>query len=250
MRVWFRRYVASVGWWLNAVCLLSILVILSHDVFFADWPALSPLVARLWNLIYQLGLALVASYVFFYINAHLGRLQEKDALRPFLYRYSILMVDEAERLSRIFGMATGLGGAPTRRSAAYGWELEKWPDDNLLPDPETAMNMCRNVNPHETVPQYSENWFEFLSGIRDATIDSLSRIYTTTLFLEPEYLRLVADVEETVRLLDVPPHPTPGNSLAFMSTNISSYFERTRRLRDYAYRNFTVSGSPESLRFD
>lgn len=245
MGIWFRKYVVSVGWLLNAVCLLSALVIFFHDVMFAGRPELSPLGARLWDLVYGVSLALIASYVFFYINVHLRRLREKETLRPFLYRHTLLLVEDAERLSQLFGMATGLGGAPSKRSAAYGWELEKWPNDNLFPDSGTAALMCQSVDPHTSPPNYGINWFEFLSGIRNNTEDNLSRIYTVAPFLEPGYLRLIADLEDVARWLDVSPDPPPAETLAFMSSTISSYFKRTRRLRDYAYRNLTLTGSPE-----
>lgn len=245
---WFRKYIASVGWLLNAVCLFSALVILSNDVIFAERLEVYPLGTQLWDLVYKLSLALIASYVFFYINVHLRGLREKESLRPFLYHHTLLIVEDAEKLSELFGMATGLGVTSSKRSAAYEWELEKWPNDNLLPDSETAVRMCQSVDPNTTPPHYGEDWFEVLSVIRNETVESISRIYTVTPFLDPQYLKLAADVEDAARWLDVSPNPPPEKTLAFMSTAISEYFESIRRLRDYAYRHLTVTGSPESLR--
>lgn len=76
VKVWWRKYIASVGWPLNLACFVAIIVIVLHDFVFVGWPELFPRGSQMWRLAYQLGLALVASYVFFYINVHLRRVRE------------------------------------------------------------------------------------------------------------------------------------------------------------------------------
>src|SRR5215212_9072204 len=80
----WSSYLSAVGWPLNTACLISVVVIALHEFFFAGSPELFSGAAKLWDLVYNLGLAIVASYVFFYVNVHLPKLRDRKNLRPFM----------------------------------------------------------------------------------------------------------------------------------------------------------------------
>jgi hypothetical protein len=139
---WLRKYVTSVGWALNVVCSVSVLVILLHDTVFLGWPELFPRGAQLWKLAYELSLALVASYVFFYVNVHLRKLREQRTLRPFLYRHTLYLIGDAQNIVNYLRTASELG-TPS-----------DWPYEDFPPSREDLERMCRAVNPYDQAPQF------------------------------------------------------------------------------------------------
>jgi hypothetical protein len=189
-RVW-RKYVASVGWPLNAACLIAVLVVILHDFVFVGWPELFPHGAQLWKLAYQLSLALIASYVFFYVNVHIRRLREKEALRPFLCQYTRNVVEQAAEMSRTF---KGKKGKPEYRF-----------EGDFPPTLEDTERMLLPISPKHTIPFVVDmspdrvktygTWLDWLLWHKSRTMHSITRIYTATPFLEPEHLRLIMDVE-------------------------------------------------------
>jgi hypothetical protein len=91
----WRKYVASVGWPLNIVCIASLTVVLLHDFVFADSPELFQNAEKAWNLLYQLALALLASYVFFYVNVHLPKQQDRENVHQFLNSKTFSLIQDA-----------------------------------------------------------------------------------------------------------------------------------------------------------
>jgi hypothetical protein len=235
---WWGKYVASVGWLLNAACLVSVLVIVLHDIVFLGWPELFPRGAQLWKLAYGLSLALVASYVFSYMNVHLKRLREQETLRPFLYRHTLYLIGDANNIVNHLRMASGQG-TPS-----------DWPFEDFPPIREELERMCKAVDPHSTAPQFLGDWFQFLIHQKERTMGNISKIYTAVPFLEADYLHLLMNLEDShyFTFIDATAAlPAAHKDMSVWMSGLDDYFEKARLLRDYAYRHLTSSGHAEPI---
>jgi hypothetical protein len=158
-----------------------VLVLLTHDVAprFIGWSEILPGGAELWDLLYELCLAFLASYVFYFVVVHLKRQRDREALRPFLYRYTNSIVDDANLIC---------------------WKLAQASktdfDGDFPPTPDVTVTMCKSVDPTSKVPgMFIVQWFELLEVRRRLTKESSANIYTAAPFLEPEHLKRVIDVD-------------------------------------------------------
>jgi hypothetical protein len=240
-RRWWRKWVSSVGWPLNIVFLAALGVIILHDFVFWGWPELFPSASRLWGLAYLLGLTWVASYVFFYINVHLKAVREKETLRPFLYTYTRRVVGDAMSIILPFKRATNEDIDSEAANTDY---------EGLWPSLEETRRMCAAVNPASQAPQFLGTWLQFLAFQKRRTEDECSRIYTATRFLEADHLQLLIDLENCSyfnHLTFLVALGAGDGDLSFMAKELHDYFERARRLHEYANRQLTLSGQWEPL---
>lgn len=240
-RRWWRKWVSSVGWPLNIVVLVAIGVIILHHFVFWNRPELFPGASRLWELAYLLSLTWVASYVFFYINVHVKAAREREALRPFLYTYTRRVVGDAMSIILTFKRATDENIDSEAANTDY---------KGLWPSLEETQRMCGAVNRASQAPQFAGTWLEFLVSQKRRTEDECSRIYTATLFLDAEHLQLLIDLENCSYFNNLAWVVTLGageGDLSFMAKQLHDYFERARRLHEYANRHLTLSGQWEPL---
>jgi hypothetical protein len=230
-----------VGWPLNIVFLVAIGIIILHDFVFWGRPELFPSASRLWELAYLLGLTWVASYVFFYINVHLKALREKETLRPFLYTYTLRVVGDTMSIILTLKRATNEDIDSEAANTDY---------KGLWPSLEETRRMCGAVNRASQAPQFAGNWLEFLAYQKRRTEHHLSRIYTATPFLNAEHLQILMDLENCSYLnflaFEVSRGPGDGD-FSHMAKELHDYFERARRLHEYASRHLTLSGQWEPL---
>jgi len=228
--IWWRKYVAEVGWPLNAVCVASVLVVCLHDFVFAGSPELFQNAAKLWDLVYQLSLALLASYVFFYVNVHLPRQRDRENIQNFLndktfriVRDAWTIVEELQRHARV-----------NDHGDAY----------KSLSDLKT---MCSRVSPHDEAPLFlgnlgrHANWIEYLVYFRNETKENAESIYSKITFLDSDYLKLIIDIDDCDYfsvLRAIGSAPMRNNDISFLANQMYDYLEKVWRLRDYAQREF------------
>lgn len=237
-RVW-REYVASVGWLLNSVCLLAMLLIVLHDFVFFGNAQLFRGGANLWRLAYQLSLALVGSYIFFYLNIHLPRLRDKRKLRPFW----------KDRANTIYSFAKGISSGLVRAAG------ETLATDFPATEQDT-LRMCGKADPHSNSDAQSLRGY--LSGSPNPYLSVLERMYSLRLrskqyfedihatlpFIDAEFLHLVNDIENCTlffALDGAASFPTgirqavvgSTDMTAWASSGLHDYFEKAKRLQVY-----------------
>jgi hypothetical protein len=220
--VW-RVYISTVNPILLAVFGFSIFVLVAHDIFFAGWPELVTGVAPLWDLVYELCLAIAASFIFYLVVVHLEEQRKKEALRPFLRRYTGYLVEDAREIAQKLKEATHK------------------PMGDFPPSSEEVSRMCREVSPCDRVPGLSwVPWHHFLSFRSNQTKRNLTSIYAARPFLDPELLRRIMDIDNSqyFRRLDVfirnhNKHPDLG--LLSDQNQLHEYLELAKRLEEYTH---------------
>lgn len=228
-RWWWRKYVAAVGWPLNTVCLASLAVVCFHDFVFAGTPELFQNAGKVLYLLYQLSLALLASYVFFYVNIHLPRQRDRKNVHQFLNEKTFHIVQDAQHI------VNGL-----RHSS--GCDVKD--DYPSLPDLE---GMCSKVHPYAKAPLFfgdlmrSANWMEDLVHFRKSTKETVGSIYKIIPLLDSGYLKLVMDIDDCSyfsHLKDVGSARMRNDDISFLADMLYDYLQKVKRLRNYAHREF------------
>ena len=227
---WWRKYVAEVGWPLNAVCVASLLVVCLHDFVFAGSPELFQNAGKLWDLVYQLSLAVLASYVFFYVNVHLPRQRDRENIQNFLNDKTFRIVRDAwtivEELQR-HARGTDHGDAYISLSA--------------------LKTMCSRVSVQDEAPLFlgnlgrHANWIEYLVYFRNEAKENAESIYSKMTFLDSDYLKLIIDIDDCDYfsiLRVIGSAPMRNNDISFLANQMYDYLKKVWRLRDYAQREF------------
>jgi hypothetical protein len=226
----WSRYVIAVGWPLNTACLISVLVIVLHDFVFAGSPELFSGGAKLWDLVYNLGLAIVASYVFFYVNVHLPKLRDRENLRPFMASKTNQVVRDAKTLISVL-----------KKKSEHDFEGE------YPPTKEDVSAMCALVKPNDDAPLIFGNvgryatWLEYFAYYRTSSKEALSNLYTIIRFLDTEHLRLLRAVDDCswfsiLRNVEGARF-NPEQNLSGFSSLLHDYFQGVKQLEEYVEEN-------------
>lgn len=101
------KYIASVSLTLNVLLVVSFIVVVLHDFVFTGRPELFEGGAQVWDLVYRLSLALIGSYIFYFVVVHLKRQQDKENLRPFLQRQTNFAIGDAKLLAHTLKEESG-----------------------------------------------------------------------------------------------------------------------------------------------
>jgi hypothetical protein len=230
---WWRKYVVEVGWLLNVACAASLVVVCLHDFVFAGRPELFQNAGKMWDLVYQLSLALLASFVFFYVNVHIPRQRDRENLQQFLNEKTFRIVQDALFIVR--GLEES-SGHTTKTSGG---------DANLSSSDIRAM--CSKVHPYSEAPLVlgdlgrNANWMEFLIHFRKRTKETAESIYSKITFLDSDYLKLVIDIDDCsyfAHLRDVASAPLRNNDISFLASHLYDYLQKVWGLQDYAEREF------------
>ena len=133
----------EVGWPLNAVCVASLVLVYLHDFAFAGRPELFQNAGKVWDLAYQLSLALLASYAFFYVNVHLPRQQDRENIQQFLNEKTFRIVQDAwtivQGLQRSSGHSSENG--PKDGYLRPGHNCSRCLEEGLEPDAQVLLSM-------------------------------------------------------------------------------------------------------------
>lgn len=187
----------------------------------------------------ELGLGLEHRVLFFYMNVHHKAVREKEGLRSFLYTYTRRVVGDAMNIVLKFKRAIDEDIDSEAANTDY---------EGLWPSLEETQRMCAAINRASQAPQFAGTWVEFLAFQKRRTEDECSRIYTATRYLEAEHLQLLIDLENCSYFNFVPwvvTFEAGDGDLSFMAKQLHDYFERARRLHEYANRHLTLSGQWE-----
>ena len=168
-----------------------------------------------------------------------GSLLKQIAVRPLLYTYTRRVVGDAMNIVLTFKRAI---------DEDIDSEVANTDYEGFSPSLEETQRMCAAINRASQAPQFAGTWVEFLAFQKRRTEDECSRIYAATPFLEAEHLQLLIDLENCSYFNFVPWVVTFGagdGDLSFMAKQLHEYFERARRLHEYANRHLTLSGQWE-----
>lgn len=223
-KVWVK-YIASTSLVLNVLLVISIIIVILHDFVFVNLRELFEGGVELWNLAYKLSLALIGSYIFYFVVVHSKRQQDRENLLPFLQRQTNLITADARSLIYALKEQSGCEFAGD------------------YPNLDDTKTMCAKISRHDVAPLLIDiagtkaNWIQYLQHSRSRTEKALPRIYDTVFFLDSDYLKLLTNVENCryfTALDHIVGMPLTNGSLSFLAESLHDYFQHARGLEEYA----------------
>src|SRR5215210_7845386 len=105
----WRKYIASINRVLNGLFVISVsIVVLRYiNVAFLHITELFPGGSEVWEVLYELRLALISAYIFFFIVTHWKRQQDKGNLLPFLNSKNNAIIGAAEAVAGQLAQSSG-----------------------------------------------------------------------------------------------------------------------------------------------
>jgi hypothetical protein len=229
------RHVTAVTLWLTALVVTSVTVIAFHDFVLAEPPEWLLGGAEAWDLLYELSLALLASYVFYLVVVFLKRRKDQENLRPLLTATTKRIVLHAEQIIEDFKEQSG----------------HSFP--NGYPGASDTAAMCKAIKPQDKSPALQGlgttsvyiDWSQYLAYWMSRTKKEITKVYAVTPFLDTDYLRLVQAIDDCAYfglLENYATFMTAGSSdLEWMSQLIHEYFESVRQLKDHGEAKLGIS---------
>lgn len=231
LRRWVRN-VTAVGGTLNALFAAALVFVVLHDFVLAGAAELFPGGARLWELAYRLSLALIGSYLFYFVVVHLKKQEDKENLRPYL----------RSRTDRIVGRARSLMTELHRASGRDTTGATPYLNEITLDD---VQEVCSGVKFHDTAPLFlgdanrNATWIEYLDYHRAETMDFIASIYVASPFLDTEFLKLLVEVEHSFYFLHlkmISGVSLRDGQLSPLAKPMHEFFGCVRVLKEYADR--------------
>lgn len=222
------KYILSVNLVLNVLLVVAIVIIILHDFLFAEGTELFAGGAELWALVYRVSLALVGSYIFYYVVVHLKTLRDKSNLLPFLTSKTTKVIGNAETIAGHLRYESGHDFAGNYPSLA---------------DTEA---MLKAVKPFSTIAWFQTpegtpgTQLQYLKLLMNETRESISHIYPLMPFLPSEYVRLLNEIDDSgyFHLLDevtgaVATDIDLSKDLSFLAPSLQRYFESAKKMGEY-----------------
>jgi hypothetical protein len=222
----WSKYIASINRVLNGLFVISVSIIVLRyiNVAVLHIPELFPGGSEVWEVLYQLSLALISAYIFYFIVTHWKRQQDKGNLLPFLSSKTTAIIDAAKAVAGHLAETSG----------------HKF--DTYLPSKDDTEAMCAKVKAGEQFswwPKYGimvQTHLEYLVFHMRHTKQNIASIYTRMPYLDSEYVKLLANIDDShyFSTLEQLEGANLGNShLSFLASELQEYFERVQALRVY-----------------
>jgi hypothetical protein len=225
MQFW-SKYIASINPVLNGFFVISVVILVLRyiNAAFVHKTEQFPGGSEVWDLLYELSLALISAYVFFFIVTHWKRQQDKGNLLPFLDSKTNAIIKAAEDVAGQLAQSSG-----------HKFETH-------LPSKEDTVAMCEKVKAGDEVtwfPEYGmriQTHLQYLVFHMQRTKQDIASIYTRMPYLDSEYVNLLAHIDDSryFSTLEQLKGAKLGNSpLSFLASELQEYFEHVQALSDY-----------------
>ena len=222
----WRKYIASINRVLNGLFVISVsIVVLRYiNVAFLHITELFPGGSEVWEVLYELRLALISAYIFFFIVTHWKRQQDKGNLLPFLN----------SKNNAIIGAAEAVAGQ-LAQSSGHNFETH-------LPSEDDTKAMCAKVKAGDEFswfPEYGiriQTHLQYLVFHMQRTKQDIASIYTRMPYLDSEYVKLLANIDDSryFSTLEQLAGTNLGNSpLSFLAPQLHEYFDHVQALWEY-----------------
>jgi hypothetical protein len=198
-------------------------VIFAHDRLFAGKPELFNGGAILWDWLYRLCFAFVASFIFYVVVIHVRRQRDKEDVRPFIRAKTGRICEQAKKL---------IGGLRGKNVMKY--------DRHYYPSYEETKTLCKHIRAHDPSPRLVKGrrvpWHEFMTHLMDSTKQEIASIYAVSHLLDTDYLKLLMDIEECghFAFLEMSGYALEPDLSFFAAGQIYDYIEKVRALEQYS----------------
>lgn len=206
--------------------IISLLIILVIDFYLYDIPELFIGGNKLGGLIYNLCLAYLGSFIFYFFVVHLKEKRDKMVLDPYVAEKSRTVIHSGKI---IFKYLTKI--SEEKLNAEY-------------PTLNEVETMCLKINPNSNIDGwYETNWLGLFRHYIIESEKGIKSMYDKVSFLDAELVRILGDIQSTPHYNAVNTGPKSreiGNTdLSQFSKHLFQYFELIKRLEQYCEKNIS-----------
>lgn len=215
---------------------VSIILIVLIKFIFDDKEEIFKGGAEVGNIIYQLSLAYLASFIFYFIVVYLKYFNEKKHIGPYI-------------ASRTGSVSAAIFIMLFEMFKEAGYKADDIHITNLTDDQITKM--ASKINPNDDAPSaYVKTrdrittWWTFFVYWKEETEKRINVIFRHSQFLEAEHIKLLLRVQEnsffsTLEFIEELPGDSISNSdCSIFKDQLISLYKSSKDLREYCCKQF------------
>jgi len=202
----------------------AIIFIFSYDFFLSQIPEKIPGGNKFGSIFYKICFAFVTSYIFYFVNVHLKKKDDKKNLSPYLAKKSIF----------IFGRLKGL---IPEISKASGITF-----NTTYPTREELLEACKRIPPNSAAPMLTSpanihlTWTQYLNYHRSEVTGAIQKMFALMPHLESKHIKILSDIDECFffkMLIAFESIPTSNADLEYLHDSFFKYTLLIKELESY-----------------
>ncbi|MCU7937594.1 MAG: hypothetical protein KZQ99_22520 [Candidatus Thiodiazotropha sp. (ex Dulcina madagascariensis)] len=215
---------------LNIGLLISLACVISVEFVFDKTAELFSGGAKLGEMLSNLSLAFMASYIFYVVVVHMKYVKDKEHLDPYIALKSRQLVTAIRVLTHSLILKAGVDPENKYPSEL---ELKKIASKTHLSDP--APEADRKIHPHiNTMSDYFYHW-------KNISEERLEDIIGLSQYLESNHISLLLKIQESsfYGTLDIIKGINLNNDFSALSSSLYSLSQSAKNLEEYCDSNFS-----------
>jgi len=202
----------------------AIAFILSYDFFLIQVPEKLPGGFKLGSIFYKIAFAFITSYIFYYVNVHLKKKDDKKNISPFL----------AKKTKFIFGRVQGLLPEVSKASGI--------PFTPTYPTREELLEACKKIHPNSAAPMLTLpakihlTWTQYLNYHQSEVAGAIQKMFVLMPNLESKHIKILSDIDECfffTMLTKFGSIPMSNTDLQYLHDSFFKYILLIKDLENY-----------------
>lgn len=160
----------------------SLAYILIFDFLLINIPSIFDNADKIGSLIFNIAISYLTAFIFYFLVVHIKEENDKNKIYPYILNKVSVIVKSGSELFKRFS-----DGSKITYSTKF-------------PSTEIVMEMCKNLHIKDQAPiitggQYG-TWMHFIKSTRNYNLQTIESIKSKMIYLEPELIVLIANIEE------------------------------------------------------
>ena len=192
------------------------------DLYLRDIPEKFEKGSELGDLIYQICLAYITSFIFYFLVVYLKRVKDRQILEPYIADKTRTVIHSGKILVKYLVSETGIR------------------PQNFYPTEEELSAMCSKVNPNSFVQGWANlSWMGLFREYFLKSEKAINSIYEKMPFVESKLIRYLGDIQNNPHYYtgEIRPYKMGNTDLSFKSMHLYQYLMIIKDLEKYAEKN-------------
>jgi len=178
------NYVKSVNLALNILLLISILTVITIKFYLSNIPERFDGAAELGDIIVNLSIAFIASYVFYFIVVHLKTINDKKNVNLYVNRKTNYLIVDCKKLI-----------SELRKESEFST-----PDE--YPNKSETEEICKRINPFSDAPllisakKNKANWIQYFDYYKNRAKENIRDIFILLPYLDSQYVKHIYAIQD------------------------------------------------------
>jgi hypothetical protein len=227
------------NWVLNICLTISLVFILLYDFWLKEVPEIVFGGQKFGALMYQISLAFITSYTFFFVNDLMKKKVTEANLSPYLAKKTFSIINQTHDLfAQIAQESKEIFQSKYPTKEELKTALEKIPGNSNAP-------LIQITNGEKPLALYL-NWTQYLHNYRNGIVDSINKIFNLMPHLETEHIKILNEIDECAffkSIGTVASIPATNQDISFLTNVIHACGLLVESLEEY-YDEKLITFSP------